>query len=55
MHDGAMFGMQTFTQALYQRYRQGEVDLEEALRHADSPQELQLAVREIRATRDVQS
>lgn len=54
MHDGAMFGMQTFTQALYQRYRQGEVDLEEALRHSDSPQELQLAVREIRATRDVQ-
>jgi len=55
LHDGAMVGMQTFTQALYQRYRQGEVDLEEALRYADSPEELQLAVREIRATRDVQS
>jgi len=53
LHDGALFGMQTFTQALYQRYRQGEVDLEEALRHADSPEELQLAVREIRPTRDV--
>ena len=53
LHDGVMFGMQTLTQALYQRYRQGEVDLEEALRHADSPEELQLAVREIRATRDV--
>ncbi len=55
MHTGAMFGMKTFTQALYERYRQGEVDLEEALRYADSPEELQLAVREIRATRDVQS
>lgn len=54
LHDGAMFGMQTFTQALYQRYRQGEVTLEEALRHAESPEELELAVREIRATRDVQ-
>ncbi len=50
MQDGAMVGMQTFTQALYQRYRQGEVDLEEALRYADSPQELQLAVRDIRST-----
>ena len=48
IRDGAMYGMCTFTQALYQRYRQGEVDLEEALRYADSPEELQLAVREIR-------
>ncbi len=55
LHDGGMYGMQTFTQALYQRYRQGDVELDEALRHADSPEELQLAVREIRATRDVQS
>ena len=54
IHDGAMEGMQTFTQALYQRYRQGEVDLEEALRYADSPQDLQLAIREIRPTRDVE-
>ncbi|MBI3321556.1 MAG: Flp pilus assembly complex ATPase component TadA, partial [Candidatus Omnitrophica bacterium] len=54
LHDGAMDGMQTFTQALYQRYRQGEVALEEALRYADHPEELQLAVREIRSTRDVQ-
>ena len=54
-HDGAMYGMQTFTQALYHRYRQGEMSLDEALRYAESPDELQLAVREIRATRDVQS
>ena len=55
LHNGAMEGMQTFTQALYQRYRRGEVDLEEALRYADSPQDLQLAIREIRPTRDVES
>jgi twitching motility protein PilT len=55
LHGGRMFGMQTFTQALYQRYRNGEVTLEEALRYADSPEDLQLAVREIRATRDVGS
>ena len=54
IQDGAMFGMQTLTQALYQRCRQGEVELEEALRHADSPHELQLAIREIRATKDVE-
>ena len=53
LHEGAMYGMQTFTQALYQLYRAHEVDLEEALRHADSPDELQLAVREIRPTKDV--
>jgi twitching motility protein PilT len=53
LHDGKMYGMQTFTQALYERYRQGDVTLEEALRYADSPDELQLAVREIRSTRDI--
>lgn len=53
LHNGTMFGMQTFTQALYARYRNGDVTLEEALRYADSPDELQLAVREIRQTRDV--
>ncbi|MBI2173998.1 MAG: PilT/PilU family type 4a pilus ATPase [Candidatus Omnitrophica bacterium] len=54
LQDGAMYGMQTFTQALYQRYRQGDVDLEEALKAADSPEELQLAVREIRSTKDIE-
>jgi len=55
LQDGLMYGMQTFTQSLYQRYRQGDVDLEEALRHADSPEELQLAIRDIHPTRDSQS
>jgi twitching motility protein PilT len=54
IHDGGMAGMQTFTQALYHRYKHGDVKLEEALRYADSPEELQLAIREIRATRDIQ-
>ncbi len=55
MRDGAVYGMQTFTQALYYRYRRGKVDLEEALHYADSPGELPRAVRGIRATRDIES
>ena len=55
LHDGSMYGMQTFTQALYQCYRDGAVTREEALRCAENPEELQLAIREIRATGDVQS
>lgn len=54
MHEGQHDGMQTFTQALYARYRSGDVDLEEALRYADSPQDLQIAIRDIRPTKDVQ-
>ena len=54
IRDGATDGMQTFTHALYQRYRQGEVSLEEALHYSDSPEELQMAIREIR-TRDAHS
>ncbi len=55
LHDGAMYGMQTFTQALYALYRRGSVTLDEALHFADSPEELDLAIQEIRATRDVRS
>jgi twitching motility protein PilT len=55
IHDGAMYGMQTLTQALYHRYRQGDIDLAEALRVADRPEELQLAVRDIHSIGDVQS
>jgi len=55
IHDGAMCGMQTFTQALSHRYRQGEIDLAQALRCADRPEELQVAVREIHSTGHVQS
>ncbi len=53
LQDGAMYGMQTFTQALYALYRRGLIALDEALRFADSPEELDLAIQEIRPTRDV--
>ena len=55
VHDGATYGMQTLTHALYERCRRGEVDPEDALRCASSPEELQLALREIRATKDILS
>ncbi len=53
LRDGALFGMQTFMQALYQRCRRDEITREEALRYADSPQDLELMLRDIHQTRDV--
>ena len=53
LHDGTLHGMQTMTQALYRLVRTGTVSLPEALRVADSPEELELAIQEIRATKDV--
>ena len=53
LRDGALQGMQTMTQSLYALVRQGRVSLEVARAAADQPDELDLAVREIRATRDV--
>lgn len=38
-------GMQTFDQALYQLYNQGEITYEEALRHADSANDLRLMIK----------
>ncbi|GAB3471707.1 PilT/PilU family type 4a pilus ATPase [Azotobacter salinestris] len=38
-------GMQTFDQALYQLYSQGEITYEEALRHADSANDLRLMIK----------
>ncbi|SEI49674.1 twitching motility protein PilU [Azotobacter beijerinckii] len=38
-------GMQTFDQALYQLYTQGEITYEEALRHADSANDLRLMIK----------
>ncbi|MCM8794738.1 MAG: PilT/PilU family type 4a pilus ATPase [Candidatus Omnitrophica bacterium] len=51
--DGSMHGMQTMTQALYELVRSKKVSLEEALRVADSPEELELALREIRSGKTV--
>jgi len=52
LHDGAMYGMQTLNQALYYLIRSGQVALEDALRVADSPEELELAIKEVRTTKD---
>lgn len=38
-------GMQTFDQALFQLYRDGEISEEDALRHADSPNDLRLMIK----------
>ena len=48
MEDGAMFGMQTFNQSLAELVREGLVSVEEAKHHADSPDELELAARQLR-------
>ena len=38
-------GMQTFDQALYELYRQGKVTYDDALNHADSPNDLRLLIK----------
>jgi twitching motility protein PilU len=38
-------GMQTFDQALFDHYRSGQITLENALRHADSPNDLRLRIK----------
>ena len=38
-------GMQTFDQALYKLYSEGEITYEAALAHADSPNDLRLMIK----------
>ena len=38
-------GMQTFDQALFQLYEQGEITYEDAILHADSPNDLRLMIK----------
>ncbi len=45
MEQGGQRGMQTFDQALYHLYKEGLIDLEEALRNADSRNNLSLKIR----------
>jgi twitching motility protein PilU len=45
MEQGTERGMQTFDQALYKLYKAGKIDLEEALRNADSRNNLSLRIR----------
>lgn len=53
MEEGSLFGMQTFTQALYWRVRQKNIAPQAARRAADSPEALDLALKDIRPIRDV--
>lgn len=39
------FGMQTFDQALYELYVQGDISLDDAIRHADQPNQVRLMVK----------
>ena len=45
MLKGKEMGMQTFDTALYELYSQGRISLEQALHHADSPNDLRLMVK----------
>ncbi|MBF0219860.1 MAG: PilT/PilU family type 4a pilus ATPase [Gammaproteobacteria bacterium] len=45
MKKGREIGMQTFDQALFELYKQGEISLEDALRNADSPNEVRLMIK----------
>ena len=38
-------GMQSFDMALYEHYKQGKISLDQALHHADSPNDLRLMVK----------
>jgi twitching motility protein PilU len=45
-------GMQTFDQALFKLYKAGEITYEDALHHADSPNDLRLMIKLDNAERD---
>ncbi len=42
---GASYGMHTFDQSIYERYKRGEIDLDTALANADSKTDLTLRIR----------
>ena len=45
MEKGKEQGMQTFDMALFELYKTGRINLEQALHHADSPNDLRLMVK----------
>jgi twitching motility protein PilU len=45
MEQGKLGGMQTFDQSLYALYKEGKIDADEALRNADSRNNLRLRLR----------
>ena len=54
LQEGALYGMQTFTQSLVQLYESGLVGLEEVRRVADSRDELDVILRQVRTTSEAQ-
>jgi twitching motility protein PilT len=49
----SQYGMQTFDQSLYRRYKEDLISLDEALRQASNPDEFKLKVAGIQSTSDV--
>ncbi|MCC2618027.1 PilT/PilU family type 4a pilus ATPase [Aestuariibacter halophilus] len=45
MKKGKEAGMQTFDMALYEHYKNGKISLDQALHHADSPNDLRLMIK----------
>jgi twitching motility protein PilU len=45
MKESTNLGMQTFDQSLFQLYQAGEISYEDALRHADSANEVRLRIK----------
>jgi len=45
MKESVNQGMKTFDQALFELYQAGEISYEDALRHADSANEVRLAIK----------
>ena len=45
MKKGKEQGMQTFDMALYDLYKQGRIEMDQALHHADSPNDLRLMIK----------
>lgn len=45
MRKGKELGMQSFDMALYEHYKNGKISLEQAIHHADSPNDLRLMIK----------
>jgi twitching motility protein PilU len=45
MKDSTNLGMRTFDQSLFELYQAGEISYEDALRHADSANEVRLRIK----------
>ena len=52
MKQGQYYGMQTFNQALLALYKEGAIELEDALYAATNPEELMLTIRGVQSGSD---